>query len=289
MLSGSGVYGIKNIATGKLYVGSAVVIKKRFATHRCELRRNKHHSSKLQRSWNKHGEESFEFIILEVVSDPSQLIAVEQKWIDYHHSVVNGYNVNPLARSCLGVKRSPEVCAKISEINIRISECPKIRAMRSERSKAYFSNPENRKSLGRSIKAAYDAYTPEQRERQNQIRMATMGRPEVRAKLSAIKMGTTASPETKEKLSAARRKQKQTPETRAKRSATLMGHPTSPETREKIRQANIGWRPNEQQRAKLVAALTGRKQSAATIAKRMATIRARRQQTIESRGQGVLL
>jgi len=46
----SGIYKITNIANNKCYIGSAVNITARFATHRHQLRNEKHHSKYLQRS-----------------------------------------------------------------------------------------------------------------------------------------------------------------------------------------------------------------------------------------------
>ena len=61
MLNQSGIYEILNTVNGKRYIGSAVYIVGRFARHRMHLRRGTHHSVHLQRAWNKHGEEAFEF------------------------------------------------------------------------------------------------------------------------------------------------------------------------------------------------------------------------------------
>ena len=57
----SGIYKIVNTVNGKKYVGSAVDIKRRWQAHKLRLRKNNHHSPKLQNAWNKHGESSFTF------------------------------------------------------------------------------------------------------------------------------------------------------------------------------------------------------------------------------------
>lgn len=44
------------------------------------MRKNKHHSIKLQRAWNKHGEQNFEFEILELVL-PDILLDIENKYL----------------------------------------------------------------------------------------------------------------------------------------------------------------------------------------------------------------
>ena len=62
-----GIYCIKNVVTGKMYIGSSINIAGRWKQHRYQLNTNRHENHYLQHSWNKHGEGSFEFSILEVV------------------------------------------------------------------------------------------------------------------------------------------------------------------------------------------------------------------------------
>jgi hypothetical protein len=59
--------------------------------HLTNLQKNKHHSYKLQNSWNKHGEESFKFEIIEQCNR-DHILHREQYWIDYYDSFKNGYN-----------------------------------------------------------------------------------------------------------------------------------------------------------------------------------------------------
>ena len=64
----SGIYQIRNLVNGKVYVGSAVNLQHRRREHRSDLRNGNHHSIKLQRAYNKYGESSFAFEILEIRS-----------------------------------------------------------------------------------------------------------------------------------------------------------------------------------------------------------------------------
>lgn len=59
------VYKILNLKNNKFYIGSTKNFKKRCREHTTQLKGNYHCNIKLQRAWNKYGEESFEFIILE--------------------------------------------------------------------------------------------------------------------------------------------------------------------------------------------------------------------------------
>lgn len=91
----SGVYFIKNINTGKVYVGSSVDIYRRWNTHRRELKTNSHHCVKLQNSFAKHGEEAFEYCLAESSNCLKQIAVLEEKWIQIFDAVDNGYNINP--------------------------------------------------------------------------------------------------------------------------------------------------------------------------------------------------
>jgi len=86
-----GIYCIKNLITNKVYIGSSVNIQSRLKTHKHSLLNNKHHSLKLQRSYNKHGIEIFSFEILELC-DKKDLEKNEKEWINHFNSFNNGYN-----------------------------------------------------------------------------------------------------------------------------------------------------------------------------------------------------
>ena len=61
------IYMIINKINNKIYVGQTINkngYKKRWNQHKNELRKNSHHNIFLQNSWNKYGEENFEFILL---------------------------------------------------------------------------------------------------------------------------------------------------------------------------------------------------------------------------------
>jgi group I intron endonuclease len=57
----SGVYHIKNTVSNGIYFGRSVDVADRLSHHRQQLRRSVHVNKRLQHSWNKHGEEAFEF------------------------------------------------------------------------------------------------------------------------------------------------------------------------------------------------------------------------------------
>lgn len=108
---GSGIYKIINAVTNKIYIGSAIYLEKRKNAHFYYLKKNKHHSIKLQNSFNKYGEENFKFEILELVEDKTKLIEREQ----YYFDILNPYyNICPTAGSSLG-RPSNKKGSKITE------------------------------------------------------------------------------------------------------------------------------------------------------------------------------
>ena len=60
-----GIYAIKNIINDKIYIGSSKNLHKRIDDYKYNLRHNKHRNQYLQNAWNKYGEKSFEFNIIE--------------------------------------------------------------------------------------------------------------------------------------------------------------------------------------------------------------------------------
>ena len=86
------IYKIINLVNDKFYIGSTVNKKVRFREHRKQLRGNRHHCKHLQASWNKYGEEKFDFRVVEVVPDETPLWQVEDKWIAEHFGKPHCYN-----------------------------------------------------------------------------------------------------------------------------------------------------------------------------------------------------
>lgn len=113
----SGVYVIRNVITGKRYVGSTTSsFKTRWAIHRHHLDNGQHHSHHLQASWNRYGEKAFTFKIIQHCL-PRKCLEREQFWMDYYKVTDRrcGYNTAPQAGNCLGSKRTPEQKKRMSE------------------------------------------------------------------------------------------------------------------------------------------------------------------------------
>jgi group I intron endonuclease len=60
-----GIYKIFNKVNNKYYIGSSNNIKRRWRDHKKMLRGNRHDNIYLQNSWNKYGENNFDFIVID--------------------------------------------------------------------------------------------------------------------------------------------------------------------------------------------------------------------------------
>lgn len=112
----TGIYKITNTINGKVYVGSAVDIKKRWRDHKWHLNNNKHHNSHLQSSWNKYGINSFNFEIL-LECEISELLTFELDYIIKYDCFNNklGYNVNDPEHIFLNKKHTDKTKALLSK------------------------------------------------------------------------------------------------------------------------------------------------------------------------------
>jgi group I intron endonuclease len=185
----SGIYAIRHDASGKLYVGSAVNLKRRFKDHRVRLVRGDHHAQKLQRSWDKYGENAFSFILLEAC-EPADLLLREQYWMDVTESASErGFNSCPTAGNILGIKRSAETRAKMSAWQVGRKMGPmsaEQRAKRSAANKGIQKSAEWIQKLSASQKGKHVSA-------------------ETRAKISAAVRGFRHTAEAKAKIGAASR------------------------------------------------------------------------------------
>jgi Straboviridae intron-associated endonuclease 1 len=221
--STSGIYKITCTANKRIYIGSATNLRERSRQHFRFLRQNKHHNQHLQRAWNKYGEQSFTFEVLEQVL-PISLTAREQYWLNKLKPFDRkGFNIAHEAGSTLGYKYAPEVIEKIRQQNIGRKQSPESIEKRRQHKKTpetlekYRQNMlGNKHALGHSHKQS----------------------PETREKIRQGHLGKKNSPEHIEHMRQANLGKKQSAETIEKRRQTHLGSKRSPETRERMRQAN---------------------------------------------------
>ncbi len=106
----SGVYAITCTVNGHRYIGSSKDIRQRWASHKSKLRKGKSECLILQNAWNKYGENTFEFSILELVPILTNLTLVEQQYMDI---LKPEYNARIVAWSRLGMTNNPLSVAKM--------------------------------------------------------------------------------------------------------------------------------------------------------------------------------
>lgn len=93
----TGIYIIYSELKDKCYIGSAFNIKNRLIRHLNYLKRNAHHSLKLQRAFNKYGKNYFKIGVLQYCTK-NELSDLEKIWIDKLNSYKDGYNSTDVCR-----------------------------------------------------------------------------------------------------------------------------------------------------------------------------------------------
>lgn len=103
----SGVFQVKNIANGKVLLGSSLNLEGPLNKHRFMLRVNGHLNKELQKDWNELGSDHFSFEILEAVQikdSPNfnlkdELTLLEEIWLEKLQPFgERGYNFSPKIR-----------------------------------------------------------------------------------------------------------------------------------------------------------------------------------------------
>lgn len=219
----SGVYRIRNLLDGKVYIGSCKVFKQRAGQHSSRLEKNKHHNRHLQNAWNKYGSNAFLFEVLKPIAGGRlERTAYEQKLFDEH-------------------------CSKGTW-----SECynNNMKAVSHERSswslnQEGFSN-EHKSKISNALKKFYK----ENPKACQEISKRMMG--------ARTRLGQKHTKETKEKMSIAQSGRKTSEETRQKLRIANLGKKLSLATREKIKRASTGRRTSPAARQKISLALKDR-------------------------------
>lgn len=209
----SGIYCIRCIKNGKVYIGSAIDLENRWKMHQKHLIKQAHHSVKLQRAWNKYSSKYFHFQVLEYCSR-SALLEREQYWIDVEKSYKSGYNSSPTAGSTLGYRFTEEQRKRLSDAHLGHKLSPeRLKKLNDAARKAFTGRPlleETKRKISEALKGK-----PLSEERKSKLHT-----PEVAAKISAALKGRTIPEEVRQKISAAQKGRKNSPEAIEKMRAT---------------------------------------------------------------------
>lgn len=133
-----GIYKITNRVNNKVYIGKSIdILNKRWPSHKNLLNNGTHGNTHLQNSWNKYGEENFDFsIIFECPSD--ELDKYEIDFISAYKSYCPDYGYNKTYGGD-GAVPTDETREKMSISHIGILGTPESKAKQS----AKLSGPNN--------------------------------------------------------------------------------------------------------------------------------------------------
>jgi group I intron endonuclease len=181
----SGVYKIQSrIKPERVYIGSAVNIPKRWTDHLYMLAAGKHHSTKLQRHFNKYGKNDLVFSIL-VGCNNEDLIVVEQFYIDAYNP---WFNILPRAGSMLGHKFSDESKRRVKQANQGRVHSEETKRKISEAHKGMRASMQTRAK----ISVARRNMSEETKRKIAEAKRGTKMSAEARAKMSATRKGRSA-------------------------------------------------------------------------------------------------
>ncbi len=85
-----GIYQIKNLKNGKIFIGSAKDLRGRINSNKFQLKNGSHPNKEMQRDYNEAGEEGFSFDVLDYLKPKDdlnydytdELRVLEEMWLD---------------------------------------------------------------------------------------------------------------------------------------------------------------------------------------------------------------
>jgi len=159
-----GIYKIINVVNNKFYVGSAVDFTARKRRHWWALRNQRHANKHLQAAWNKYGEQSFTFVIVEELEVGTDILAAETVWLKEHVGKEYCYNLGTEAiaftRGWSGeknpmwgktFKHTAEAKAKISNASKARIQSEEEKAKRRESMKGHFVATETKLKISAAV------------------------------------------------------------------------------------------------------------------------------------------
>jgi group I intron endonuclease len=204
-LNGTGVYRI-DIDRFFYYGSAASSFINRRSGHLNKLRKNDHANRHMQNAWNKYGEQSFRFSIVEEC-EPQRCLEVEQRYIAQFFGAENCMNLSPTAQNTLGVKYSEESRRKLSECHSKRVMKDSTRKLHSERMKSFKHSDEGKAKIAASNRRR--KLSDESKRKIGEKNKGRVMSAESRKKMSIAKRGRRKSPETRARMVEAQRRRKE--------------------------------------------------------------------------------
>lgn len=111
------IYQIYCSANGKVYIGQAVDVDRRWETHLWMLENNKHHNEHLQNAWRKYSSSAFEWTVKCDCFSQRDMNALEIHYIKQAGENCFNATMGGESSPMLGKKHSEETRRKLSEAN----------------------------------------------------------------------------------------------------------------------------------------------------------------------------
>lgn len=210
-----GIYLITNAITGKLYVGQAINIRRRWESHRHYLAAGAHRNGHLQRSWNKRGPEAFVFSIhLDLSAVPCSELKSAMDAAEIEVLLAHPQNYNLMKAGISAPIAGPETRAIWSAQRKAMWANPVFKNNRSEATKALYADPEWKARRDLSVREALQSpgfkatcskrftemwQDPTHQMAQSAKRTANWQDPEYRAKQHAARCLSANNPEIKKR------------------------------------------------------------------------------------------
>jgi group I intron endonuclease len=215
-----GIYSITNLVNRKTYIGKSSNVFHRWDIHKSRLLSGTHTNIHLQNSWNKHGEDNFEFRIIRKfkIYDEEQISNSEIFYIKKFNSKnpENGYNKTVGGEGLVGYvytdeekkNRSRVAKKRWNNISERLKQSisaklfmskPEVKKKMSDGQIKRFQNPDQRKNT--SEKSILQWSDLEARKRRSEATIKQFSDPEQRRKRSETAKASSAKGlETKRRL-----------------------------------------------------------------------------------------
>jgi group I intron endonuclease len=152
----SGIYSIRHIETGKIYIGQSVDLDRRLKAHKSWFENPVRNINRYLYNYaKKYGVEAFEFAVIEECC-ADDLDARELHWYEVHKD--NAFNVRPSPVTNRGIKRSEEFCKENGERQRKRMQDPEKLEKHREMIKKRSSNPKWRDGIKKAaVKRSNDS------------------------------------------------------------------------------------------------------------------------------------